>query len=183
MSERHASEPHPHPHAPHPPEPHRHEPLDPLTFGPDQRCFGCGPNHARGLRMRFTREGDEVVTRFVGDEDQQGPPGILHGGLQTTLADELAAWTLIGLRGRMGFTAAMDVRLLRPARIGVELVGRGRITSEKGSIAVVTTIFQQGGKSTLRGRITYAIPTADDAEKILGRPMPPEWRRFARPRE
>ncbi|MCK6552026.1 PaaI family thioesterase [Myxococcota bacterium] len=170
--------PHDHPHAPQPgPEP---EPLDPLSFGPDQRCFGCGPNHPQGLRMRFVREGDEVVTRFVPRDGWEGPPGIFHGGLQTTLADELAAWTLIGLRGRMGFTAAIDVRLLRPARIDRELVGRGKILSEKNNVAVVSTLFAQDGKTTLRGRVTYVLPTEAEAEKILQAPLPEPWRRFAR---
>lgn len=154
------------------------EPLDPYTFG-DQRCFGCGPNHEQGLRLRFVREGEEVVTRYDPPRDREGPPGILHGGIQATLADELAAWTLIGLRGRMGFTTAIDVRLLRPARIGGELEGRGRILAERPGVAVVGTIFRQEGKTTLRGRITYALPSAEEAARVLGGPLPEAWRRFA----
>src|SRR5687767_8838533 len=137
-------------------------PLDPFTFGREQKCFGCGPLNELGLKLTFAVEGDEVVTRFVPEAGYEGPPGIFHGGLQATLADELAAWTLIGLRDRMGFTSTIDVRLLRPARIGVELVGRGRIVTENDKLAIVSTIFKQEEKTTMRGRITYALPSAED---------------------
>ena len=67
-------------------------------------CFGCSPTHPTGFRLEFDKEGDVVTTRFVPKTEHQGPPGILHGGLVTTLADELAAWTIIATRlTRSGF--------------------------------------------------------------------------------
>jgi acyl-coenzyme A thioesterase PaaI-like protein len=112
--------------------------------------------------------------------DHEGPPGVFHGGLQATLADEIAAWTLIGLRRKMGFTSAIDVRLLRPARVGIELVGRGKILTERDELAVVGVQFKQEGKTTLRGRVTYVLPTTEQAERILGRALPEAWKRFSR---
>jgi acyl-coenzyme A thioesterase PaaI-like protein len=158
-------------------------PIDPYTFGAEQSCFGCGPHNHVGLQLKFFREGDEVVTRFVPAHGHEGPPGIFHGGLQATVADELAAWTLIGLRGRMGLTSTIDVRLLRPARMGIEIVGRGTIVSERDRIAIVSTVFKQEEKTTLSGKITFALPTATEAEKILGRPLPDSWVRFSRPED
>ena len=37
------------------------------------------------------------MTTFTPDDRYQGPPGIMHGGLVTTLADEVAAWAIIGV--------------------------------------------------------------------------------------
>lgn len=155
------------------------QPLDPLTFGPEQRCFGCGPHNERGLRLHFHRDGDEVWTEYQPQPGQEGPPGFLHGGLQATLADELAAWTLIGLRGRMGFTTSIDVRLLRPARMDRPVEGRGSIWKDAGKLVVVKVAFTQDGKKTLQGRVSYALPTAAEAERYLGQPLPASWRRFA----
>jgi uncharacterized protein (TIGR00369 family) len=157
------------------------EALDPYTFGPEQLCFGCGPHNDHGLRLHFERQGEEIVTRYRPRPGQEGPPGFLHGGLQATLADELAAWTIIGLRGRMGFTSSLDVRLLRPARMELELEGRGSILKEAGKITVVKVQFSQEGKKTLTGRVSYMIPTVEEAEKVLGRTLPEAWRRFAMP--
>ncbi|MCB9684373.1 MAG: hypothetical protein H6735_04945 [Alphaproteobacteria bacterium] len=81
-------------------------PIDPLIFGEEQMCFGCGPHNHHGLQLRFFREGDHVVTTLDHQHAHwQGPPNILHGGLQATLADEVGAWTLVGLLGRFGLTA------------------------------------------------------------------------------
>ena len=54
-------------------------------FG-DQDCFGCGPAHAAGFRMRFHEDGEDVVTRVVPGEGHQGAPSIMHGGLIFTIA-------------------------------------------------------------------------------------------------
>ncbi len=152
--------------------------LDPLTFGEDQTCFGCGPHNHRGWRLRFEREGDSVVTRFTPREGEDGPPGIFHGGLQATLADELAGWTLMGLKGRMGFTTSMQVRLMRPIRVGEEIVGRGRIASEHGRVVTLSVTLEQQGKVGMKARIAYRLPDAESVERTLGRPLPETWRRF-----
>src|SRR6478752_384765 len=103
------------------------EPLDPDMFGPGQPCFGCGPDHPIGFKLRFSRDGDDVVTRFVPSDRYQGPPGIMHGGLVATLADELGAWACIVMLGKFGFTVSFDARYRQAVRIGKELEGRGRI--------------------------------------------------------
>jgi len=80
--------------------------LDPHLFGDGQPCFGCAPDHPTGFRLRFAREdADEgsVTTSFTPSSAHQGPPGLMHGGLVMTLADELGAWTLVGLLGKFGF--------------------------------------------------------------------------------
>ncbi|MCB9684372.1 MAG: hypothetical protein H6735_04940 [Alphaproteobacteria bacterium] len=41
----------------------------------------------------------------------------------------------------------------------------------------------QDGKRILVGTLSYVIPTIAMAEKILGRPLPEEWRALARPDE
>ena len=67
------------------------EPLDPHLFGEEQQCFGCGPHNARGMQLRFFRDGDAVVTTLQPRAGWEGPPGIVHGGILSTLADEVAA--------------------------------------------------------------------------------------------
>jgi hypothetical protein len=34
-------------------------------FGAGQPCFGCSPDHPTGFRLTFTRESDEMITRFT----------------------------------------------------------------------------------------------------------------------
>lgn len=151
-------------------------------FGPGQPCFGCSPDHPIGFQLRFAREGDEVVTRFVPGEQYQGPPGIMHGGLVSTLADEVAAWTVIGLLDRFGFTASMQIKLHRPVRIGLEVEGRGRIVRETSRVVHVGVRLAQGGADALTGELGFAILDRAGAERLLGGPLPEAWLRFCRDR-
>lgn len=154
--------------------------LDPNTFGSSQACFGCGPNNPLGLRLRFVRDDDEVSTRFVPGEGYEGPPGIFHGGLQATLLDEIALWTLVGLHERMGFTFSLQVRLLRPVRIGVEVVARGRIETINERSATVRATLEQGDKRCASAQVTVSLPDVEAAEKVLGQALPEQWHRFCR---
>lgn len=154
--------------------------LDPELFGKDQPCFGCSPTHPIGLRLRFSVEDGVVSTRFTPGERHQGPPGIMHGGLVTTLADELAAWTLIGVLGKFGFTASMALKLLRPVRIRVELVGRGRIEKQSPRVVRVAVAIEQAGEEAFTGEFAFAMLDRGAAEKMLGGPLPEAWRRFSR---
>ncbi|MCB9696282.1 MAG: PaaI family thioesterase [Alphaproteobacteria bacterium] len=159
-------------------------PIDPLIFGEEQMCFGCGPHNHHGLQLRFFREGDHVVTTLDHQHAHwQGPPNILHGGLQATLADEVGAWTLVGLLGRFGLTSSGQIRWIRPARIDAPIEGRGELVSQTGPSVTVRVTLLQDGKRILVGTLSYVIPTIAMAEKILGRPLPEEWRALARPDE
>ena len=150
--------------------------LDPQTFGSEQLCYGCGPNNPHGLRLRFAREGDSVVTTFTAASGLDGPPGILHGGLQATLCDEVAGWALVGLLGRMGFTTSMNVRYMRPVRLGVPMEARAKISSHEGAIVTLKVTLSQGGKVGCMARVSYALPTLEAAENTLQQPMDPAWR-------
>ena len=156
-------------------------PLDPHIFGPDQMCFGCGPNNAVGMRLHFPTDGDEVVTTFHAKEGWDGPPGILHGGLQATLADEIGAWTLVGQRHRFGFTTSANLRWIRPARTALPIEARGRIIDESDTHATVKVSLRQEGRIVLTGQLRFLYATIEQAEKMLGQELPPAWRALARP--
>ncbi len=155
-------------------------PLDPHLFGEDQPCFGCSPTHPTGFRLRFAREGSDVVTRFVPGPTHQGPPAIMHGGLVATLADEIAAWAVVALLGKFGFTAAFEGKLKAPVRIGAEVVGRGRIEREAGRIVAVRVELSQGEGLAFTGLFTFVLLDRSGAEKMIGGPLPEAWKRFAR---
>lgn len=154
--------------------------LDPNAFGEEQPCFGCSQSHPIGFRLKFSTEGDEVHTTFVPSVHYQGPPGIMHGGLVTTLADEIAAWALIGLLGKFGFTAAMSCRWQGPVRIGMEVLGIGKITQSSTRLAKVEVRLEQEGQVVFRGDFTFAILDRAGAERLLRGPLPESWQRFAR---
>lgn len=154
--------------------------LDPETFGTEQPCFGCAPDHPIGLRLRFHRHGDQVITRWLPGERFQGPPRIVHGGLVVTLADEIAAWTIVALKGQLGFTAKMECRLRAPVRIGDEVIGRGRIDSDGDRVIIVAVELEQQSRICFEGRFTFAVLDESGAKRLLGKDLPEAWQRFCR---
>ncbi|MEI6060124.1 MAG: PaaI family thioesterase [Bacteroidota bacterium] len=80
-------------------------------------CFGCSPENELGLRMQFRIEGDEVVCDWQPEGHQQGWVGVLHGGIQATLMDEIASWYVFTKLKTAGVTSKMEVSLLRPVKM------------------------------------------------------------------
>ena len=143
--------------------------LDPNTFGPDQQCFGCGPKNDIGLKLRFERVGDRVVSRFTLGKGYDGPPGML---------DEIAGWTLAGLRERVGLTSSMSLRYLRAMRLGEELIAEGKIVAEEDGVTTIKATLSQAGKVGCVAKISYAMPNSEKMQQVLQGPLPEGWDRF-----
>jgi acyl-coenzyme A thioesterase PaaI-like protein len=154
--------------------------LDGSLFGPNNRCFACSPDHPTGLHMRFQIEGDEVVTHFTPEAVHQGAPGVMHGGLVTTVADEVGCWALIALRGKFGFTGTMNSRFPRAARVGKPIEGRARITKESTRIMHVDVRLLQDGADCFSSTMSFIILDQAGAEKMLGGALPEAWKTFFR---
>lgn len=154
--------------------------LDPAMFGDQNMCFACSPHNPASLGLRFFRDGDRVVVRHTPTELQQGPRGIMHGGLQATLVDELGAYTLVGLLGRFGFTTSMNLRFASSLKVGEEVEGVGTIASQNSRLITTNVELLQGGKSCLKGTVVFALFDGKTAERLMGT-LPPEWERFCRP--
>jgi acyl-coenzyme A thioesterase PaaI-like protein len=143
------------------------------------RSASSAPRSRAGL-AGFAREGDEIVTRMTPGEPYQGPPGIMHGGLVMTLADEIGAWAIIALLEKFGVTAEMSGKLRRPVRIGRELEGRGRIAKPGGRVVGVAVKISQDGELAYEGELRLVLLDQRGAERLIGRPLPEAWRRFSR---
>jgi acyl-coenzyme A thioesterase PaaI-like protein len=154
--------------------------LDGHLFGEDQPCFGCGPRHPIGFRLAFAKNGDAISTEMTPEERFQGPPGIMHGGLVTTLADEVAAWAVIGLLGKFGFTAHLEAKLHKPVRIGRPVLAEGRLEGPATRLAKVRVTLRQDDALAFEGTFRFVILDEAGAEKLLGGPLPPAWRAFSR---
>jgi acyl-coenzyme A thioesterase PaaI-like protein len=161
--------------------PHDQEWTDGSIFGPYQVCFGCGPKHPFGLRLKFKREGDEVITNFSPNENHQGMPTMMHGGLMTTLADELGGWALIMLVGKLGFTGSMKCRFPRAIKIGTPIEGRAKIIRESTRMPTVGIRILQDGEACFTAEMNFLIPDKATAFKMFGSSLMPDgWEKYFR---
>lgn len=108
--------------------------FDPRHY--DQICFACGDRNPHGLHMRFERdpEGPEgaILCRYQPREADQGFPGVLHGGVLSTLMDEAMAWAMWAKSRALGVTAKMETRYRQPVQAGAPLTVHAVVTEERG---------------------------------------------------
>lgn len=104
-----------------------------MELDDDRMCFACGPRNPIGLKLTFEFDGDRYVTRFTPKQEHQGYVGVTHGGIVSTVLDEVMA-RLLCVRGYQAPTAELTVRLKRPARTGHELTFLGWIVGERGRV-------------------------------------------------
>ncbi len=93
-------------------------------------CFACGKENPWGLKLDFKRSGDLVWAEVVFHENYVGYPGIIHGGIVTTVLDEAMAKALL-LRGIAALTVELTVRFRKKASPGVAYRAEGWIESER----------------------------------------------------
>jgi acyl-coenzyme A thioesterase PaaI-like protein len=98
-----------------------------LVFPRDGGCFGCSDSNPAGLRLRFWRRGDVVVSPIAIDDRFHGAPGIAHGGIVATILDEVSCAAATFLAGFWVVTGELSVRYLRPCPVGTPLEVEGRI--------------------------------------------------------
>lgn len=88
-------------------------------------CFVCGQDNPRGLGCRMRLEQDVVLLEYAVRPEDVGYRNVLHGGIASTLLDEVMTWAaFIALRGP-AVAAEMTVRLKKPLRVGDRLEIRG----------------------------------------------------------
>lgn len=87
------------------------------------QCFGCSPYNEYGMHLEFWEDEDEVVSFWKPKSILQSYPNVLHGGIQSTLLDEIAGWVVYVKCGTVGVTAEMKVRFKCPL-----LIDQGDIT-------------------------------------------------------
>ena len=98
---------------------------------PYPQCFGCGDANPIGLRLRYRREGERLVTDFTPGEAHQGWPGIVHGGIIATLLYEVME-NLPYYAGQVAMMRGMRTRFRRPALTGERITAAAWLTSGAG---------------------------------------------------
>ncbi len=105
-----------------------------LENPPENPCFGCGPRHPRGLRLRFEsvagRDGaPEVRVEFSPKPDEIGWPTLFHHGLHFTVLYESSYWAALTLGGKLWVSVGpLTYTADRLPRVGRRYEARARIT-------------------------------------------------------
>lgn len=95
----------------------------------DGYCFVCGPKNPIGLKLDFSFDGKTMSTDFVPLKEHQGYMDIVHGGIISTLLDEVMVKCAIEM-GMPAVTAQMDIRLRKPLHVGRKITVSAEIIKD-----------------------------------------------------
>tara|TARA_B100000945_G_scaffold321230_1_gene334624 strand:+ start:3312 stop:3791 length:480 start_codon:yes stop_codon:yes gene_type:complete len=92
-------------------------------------CFVCGIDNHIGLKLSFYDNGiDEVWTHCNFPADYQGYPGIVHGGIISSVLDEVCSRTaMIGDSNRFMMTVKLNIKYRLPVPVENDLRVMGKI--------------------------------------------------------
>ncbi len=146
---------------------------------PAYNCFVCSPAHAFGFHLEFFADParDAVVAPLSPREDMAGYPGILHGGFQAMLLDEVSCWAALHQAGRIVFTASLEVRFARPMPTGAPALACARITKAGSRLCKAEAWIEAGQGEPVRlaeAAGSFYVPTPAEFAVITGADPVPE---------
>ena len=142
----------------------------PFEGHPDYKCFGCSPSNPIGLNLQFVEDGDYVFVDWEPREEFQGFINVLHGGIQATIMDELAAWCVNVKVKTSGVTKSFTMEYHKPAYVNKgNLKFRAQLLRMEKNIAIIKTeLFNTEGELCSEGEFRYfTYPEAVARRKLM----------------
>jgi uncharacterized protein (TIGR00369 family) len=118
------------------------EVVDDGTFGIEREllgnCFGCGPRNEAGLRLRFRQLSDGAVTTTIDVPAHFcGVDGVVHGGIQATILDEVS-----GVAAQLALPETADASPCVTAELALRF---RRMVSQTEPVTAVARVVRQDG--------------------------------------
>lgn len=116
----------------------------PISVRDDHNCFGCGASNPWGLHLIFFAEPDgSVHAHWTPVINHQGYEGMVHGGIISTVFDEVMAWAITNA-GIWAVTGRLNSTFRKPVEIGVPTIARAEIVSvQSRTVDVKATIRRE----------------------------------------
>ena len=134
-------------------------------------CFACGTANPIGLNLSFYRRGEYVCSDITLEKNYEGWENMAHGGILSTLLDEVMSWTVINFRRIFFVTRRMEIKYIRPVPLYRPLTVKGKmIDGEKSRLCKARGLIQdEDGNSLVTGEATFAILSDNDLSLVPDR--------------
>ena len=104
---------------------------------------------------------------------------MVHGGVLSTILDEIMGWTVISLLNRIGVTRTLTVDFLRAVNTGQQLKAVGSVleSPSERTATIFGAIYDDSGRECARASGKFSIMQTETAVR-LGLMSPEFMRRF-----
>lgn len=87
-----------------------------------KECFACGTNNINGLHMKFYSDGCKYLTSSLKLEEKfKGWDQVIHGGIISTILDDLMGWTTICFTKNIMLTKSMIINYYSKVNTNTEI--------------------------------------------------------------
>ena len=131
-------------------------------------CFGCSPINASGLQMKFYTRDSAVISRLTVPAHLCGWDRLVHGGVISTILDEIMSWTGIYMLKQITMTKSMTVDFIKPVYINSELKIEGNVLEKTGKHEALLEgrMYNEKGTLCAKSRGNFAIFSPAVAKRL-----------------
>jgi acyl-coenzyme A thioesterase PaaI-like protein len=140
-----------------------------FAFAP-HRCFACGTLNRDGLQLELHVDANRCWTTIAIPERFQGWNDIAHGGIVSTILDEVMAWSLVE-HDTWGVTARLAVEFRRPVPLGRPVRAEGWVVEARRRVFRTASRLVDAGDGTLLAEAdaTYVAAREDRKQELKRR--------------
>lgn len=122
-------------------------------------CIGCSEKNPIGLKLAFYDNDTEIVSYWNPDKNYEGYINVVHGGIQSTLHDEIASWVVYTKGKTAGVTTELNVRFLKAVYAdGGQLKITGKLVKiERKFMTIETQLFNTTGELCSEATVVYRV--------------------------
>ena len=131
-------------------------------------CFGCSPDNPIGLHLEFYEDGDYIVSTWHPEHNYQGWVDTMHGGILSTLIDEVCGWVVTRKLQTSGYTVQLNVKFRKavPTR-EPELTIRAKVSKQVRNLAYISAeITNSKGELCNEGEAIYFLMNEEKAKEM-----------------
>jgi len=133
--------------------------LTPLKPNDVVACCGCGVHNPYGLKMTFFTDGTGVYSELTVPKHLGGWNNLVHGGVLSTICDEIMGWTAMYRLQKMALTKTMTVNFRKAVFIDDTLRTEGRVVeiTDTNEAVVEGSIRNGKGEICVTSRGVFAL--------------------------
>ena len=139
-----------------------------LPNSSDHYCFGCSPVNPSGLQMNFFADRETVFSNLTIPEHLCGWSNIAHGGVLTTILDEIMSWAALHFIKRITMTKSINIEFIKPVYIRNPLKAEGKVLEISGKHDVVMEgiLYNEKGVACAKSTANFAIFSPKVAKRL-----------------